>query len=91
MPSFKPSADLDMHYEVDDFTDPWTTPETVPLLHGNAEKRAGLVALGAQVGAALPGGAAGHARLWPVVADAAQLSPSTSIAPLVGVPCGQGS
>jgi 3-oxoadipate enol-lactonase len=37
MPSFKPSADLDMHYEVDDFTDPWTTPETVLLLHGNAE------------------------------------------------------
>ena len=24
MPSFKPSPDLDMHYEVDDFTDPWT-------------------------------------------------------------------
>ena len=37
MPSFKASADLDMHYEVDDFTDPWTKPETVLLLHGNAE------------------------------------------------------
>jgi 3-oxoadipate enol-lactonase len=37
MPSFKPSTDLDMHFEVDDFTDPWTTPETVLLLHGNAE------------------------------------------------------
>ena len=37
MPSFKPSADLDMHYEVDDFTDPWTQPETVLMLHGNAE------------------------------------------------------
>ena len=37
MPNFKPSADLDMHYEVDDFTDPWTSPETVLLLHGNAE------------------------------------------------------
>ena len=37
MPSFKPSADLDMHYEVDDFTDPWTEPETVLMLHGNAE------------------------------------------------------
>src|SRR5271170_768349 len=37
MPSFRPSADLDMHYEVDDFTDPWTHPETVLLLHGNAE------------------------------------------------------
>jgi 3-oxoadipate enol-lactonase len=37
MPSFKPSPDLDMHYELDDFTDPWTTPETVLMLHGNAE------------------------------------------------------
>src|SRR5215472_12367951 len=37
MPSFKPSADLDMHYEVDDFTDPWAAPETVLMLHGNAE------------------------------------------------------
>ena len=37
MPSFKPSPDLDMHYEVNDFTDPWTTPETVLMLHGNAE------------------------------------------------------
>ena len=23
-----------LHYRVDDFTDPWTTPETVVLLHG---------------------------------------------------------
>ena len=37
MPSFRPSSDLEMHYEVDDFTDPWTTPETVLMLHGNAE------------------------------------------------------
>jgi len=37
MPSFRPSADLDMHYEVDDFTDPWSHPETVLMLHGNAE------------------------------------------------------
>jgi len=37
MPSFRPSADLEMHYEVDDFTDPWTEPETVLMLHGNAE------------------------------------------------------
>ena len=29
--------DLDMHYRVDDFTDPWRQPETVLLLHGNAE------------------------------------------------------
>jgi 3-oxoadipate enol-lactonase len=37
MPSFKPSVDLDMHYQIDDFTDPWTAPETVLMLHGNAE------------------------------------------------------
>ena len=37
MPNFRPSPDLDMHYEVDDFTDPWRRPETILLLHGNAE------------------------------------------------------
>ena len=37
MPNFRPSPDLEMHYEVDDFTDPWTKPETILLLHGNAE------------------------------------------------------
>ena len=37
MPIFRPTPDLDMYYEVDDFTDPWRTPETVLLLHGNAE------------------------------------------------------
>ena len=37
MPNFRPSADLDMHYEDDTFTDPWTRPETILLLHGNAE------------------------------------------------------
>jgi pimeloyl-ACP methyl ester carboxylesterase len=31
------ASDLGMHYTVDDFTDPWTTPETILLLHGNAE------------------------------------------------------
>ena len=36
MPTLK-SSDLEMHYEVDDFTDPWTKPETILLLHGNAE------------------------------------------------------
>ena len=39
MPTFK-SADLDMHYLVDDFTDPWTKPETILLLHGNCESSA---------------------------------------------------
>src|SRR4029077_10604731 len=37
MPNFRPSPDLDMHYEVDDFTDPWLKPETILMLHGNAE------------------------------------------------------
>jgi pimeloyl-ACP methyl ester carboxylesterase len=36
MPTLK-SADLEMHYVVDDFTDPWTKPETILLLHGSAE------------------------------------------------------
>jgi len=37
MPTFEASSDLTMHYLVDDFTDPWTKPETILLLHGNAE------------------------------------------------------
>jgi 3-oxoadipate enol-lactonase len=37
MPTFRPTPDLDMHYQLDDFTDPWTTPDSVLLLHGNAE------------------------------------------------------
>src|SRR5260370_1249407 len=37
LPTSRPSPDLDMHYEVDDFTDPWRRPETILLLHGNAE------------------------------------------------------
>jgi 3-oxoadipate enol-lactonase len=37
MPGFSPSADLVMHYEVDDFTDPWREPATILMLHGNAE------------------------------------------------------
>src|SRR5207248_824603 len=37
MPTFRPSPDLDMHYEIDDFTDPWLKPETILMLHGNAE------------------------------------------------------
>ena len=37
MPTFRPTPDLDMHYEVDDFTDPWRQPETILMLHGNAE------------------------------------------------------
>jgi len=37
MPTFRPTPDLNMHYEVDDFTDPWHRPDTVLMLHGNAE------------------------------------------------------
>ena len=31
------TSDLQMHYEVDDFAEPWREHETVLLLHGNAE------------------------------------------------------
>lgn len=34
------TSDFELHYEVDDFTDPWTRPETVLLLHGNCESGA---------------------------------------------------
>ncbi len=64
MPEFQPTPDLTMHYEVDDFTDPWRKPETVLLLHGNAESGARLVRLGPASRAPLPRRAAGHARLW---------------------------
>ena len=37
MPQYKITPDLSMHYEVDDFTDPWRASETVLLIHGNNE------------------------------------------------------
>jgi 3-oxoadipate enol-lactonase len=37
VPTFHVAPDLDLHYRVDDFTDPWRTPQTILLLHGNAE------------------------------------------------------
>lgn len=37
MPSIQLGTDLDMHYEIDDFTDPWREAETILLLHGNCE------------------------------------------------------
>lgn len=37
MPSFDISSDARLHYEVDDFTDPWRRPANVLMLHGNAE------------------------------------------------------
>ena len=35
--TYRITADLDMHYRVDDFTDPWSRPGTILMLHGNAE------------------------------------------------------
>lgn len=40
MPKLRIDDDLEMHYEVDDFTDPWSEPETILMLHGNAESGA---------------------------------------------------
>ena len=37
MPTFEAANGVRLHYLVDDFTDPWREPETVLLLHGNAE------------------------------------------------------
>ncbi len=37
MPILKISPDLDMHYVIDDYTDPWREPETILMLHGNTE------------------------------------------------------
>jgi len=37
MPTFEAAPGAQLHYLVDDFTDPWREPETVLLLHGNAE------------------------------------------------------
>ena len=35
MPVARIDASLDMYYEIDDYTDPWKTPETIVLQHGN--------------------------------------------------------
>jgi 3-oxoadipate enol-lactonase len=37
MPDFETSPAAQLYYEIDDFTDPWRKPETVLMLHGNAE------------------------------------------------------
>jgi len=37
MPTLSLSHGVDLAYQIDDFTDPWTTPETVVCLHGLAE------------------------------------------------------
>ena len=65
MPTFRPTPDLDMHYEVDDFTDPWRDPETVLMLHGNAESGLAWYGWVPTLARHYQRGAAGHARLWP--------------------------
>src|ERR1019366_7955147 len=40
MPILRIPPDLDLHYLVDDYTDPWSKPETILMLHGNAESGA---------------------------------------------------
>ena len=37
MPTTRVATDLEMYYQVDNYTDPWTEPETIVLLHGNSE------------------------------------------------------
>lgn len=37
MPGARLDDTLDMHYELDDYTDPWTTPATILLVHGVAD------------------------------------------------------
>jgi pimeloyl-ACP methyl ester carboxylesterase len=40
MPILHIPPDLDLHYLVDDFTSPWSEPDTILMLHGNAESSA---------------------------------------------------
>jgi len=40
MPTARISADLEMHFLIDDYTDPWRPSGTILLLHGNAESGA---------------------------------------------------
>lgn len=40
MPALELSPGVDLHYVIDDYTDPWREPETVLMLHGNAESAA---------------------------------------------------
>ena len=37
MPKARITPDIEIHYEVDDYTDPWTKPEVVLMMHGNLE------------------------------------------------------
>ena len=40
MPLLERAGKPSLHYEVDDFTDPWREPATILMLHGNAESSA---------------------------------------------------
>src|SRR5262245_22116409 len=40
MPTARVADDLEMHYLIDDCTDPWSEPQTVLLLHGSSESGA---------------------------------------------------
>jgi len=40
MPVLRIAPDLDLHYLVDSFADPWREPATILMLHGNAESSA---------------------------------------------------
>ena len=40
MPKHRVSPDCELHYVVDDYTDPWRESETILMLHGNAESGA---------------------------------------------------
>jgi 3-oxoadipate enol-lactonase len=37
MPKFETAPGVHLHYQVDDFTEPWREPAAIVLLHGNAE------------------------------------------------------
>lgn len=37
MPKARTEPGVEIHYEIDDFTDPWTQPEAVLMMHGNLE------------------------------------------------------
>ena len=40
MPTHRVSPDCALHYVVDDYSDPWREPQTILMLHGNAESGA---------------------------------------------------
>ena len=40
MPNQRVTADCELHYVVDDYSDPWREPESILMLHGNAESGA---------------------------------------------------